>query len=619
MAKTKITIVSLCTLLALAACHKQQAVVTAFPCKMASDNKWGIIASDGKLVAVNAYEHQPSMATEELFWIQEPDNYYRLYHCNRPNKPVTTKKYHQAGNFFEKVTWAQEKPGSPLMLINKRGKTISHVDYYGDHPVAMAHNFKDGMALICTANLKYGYVNTKGRLVVNPAYDMAYDFSDGLALVGLCNAEGQVAWKVINKEGATEFQVSLADCRISESYSCGLLTYRNMKEGYCAAMNKKGKTVFRLPGNIVDVLPYKYDAAICVAVNGVGLANKAGEITIQPNYENGKVVGPDRVALQWKKKWALFDFNGKALSEFVYDEVFEFHHPDYTFVRLDGTYRLINKQGKTVNNNHYELVYTDPIIKRNMPQVFLRNEKTAATRVATNTQAATSAEAANKNTAQPMQAGEQPKAETTRPTPPRQTGNYTQIELVREVSKESPFYEESRKIIAAGLSEDDARNRQMILNYVEHFRTAYTTKDIDFLRQLFSEEALIIVGKVVKETARHPLHLMSRPQIEYNIRSKKSYLTRLQAVFDANREIEVSFEDFNIMRHPTREGFYGVSLKQGYRSDLYSDEGHLFLLWDFRDKQAPLIHVRTWQPSMLSDGVPLPAEDIFNLGNFNLQ
>ena len=28
----------------------------------------------------------------------------------------------------------------------------------------------------------------------------------------------------------------------------------------------------------------------------------------------------------------------------------------------------------------------------------------------------------------------------------------------------------------------------------------------------------------------------------------------------------------------------------------YSDEGYLFLVWDFSDEENPKIHVRTWQP-----------------------
>lgn len=158
----------------------------------------------------------------------------------------------------------------------------------------------------------------------------------------------------------------------------------------------------------------------------------------------------------------------------------------------------------------------------------------------------------------------------------------------------------------------------MILNYVEHLRTSYTTKDIDFLEQLFSEHALIVVGTVV-HTGAEANDYLSPSQVIYNVKSKRQYLDRLKQVFQANKRIDVKFSNFRIMRHPTQAGIYGVSLRQGYSSDIYSDDGYLFLLWDFRDETAPQIHVRTWQPRMLDNDQTLPEESIFNIRNFNLQ
>ena len=189
----------------------------------------------------------------------------------------------------------------------------------------------------------------------------------------------------------------------------------------------------------------------------------------------------------------------------------------------------------------------------------------------------------------------------------------------KNIGKQNPFYGEAKKILSGKLAETDAENRQVILNYVEHLRTSYTTKDIDFLTQLFSEEALIIVGKVIRSTPQTDGKYLPQHQVEYNIKSKRTYLERLKVLFKQNKEINLLFSDFKIMRHPTQEGLYGVTLRQKYSSDLYSDDGYLFLLWDFRDEATPLIHVRTWQPRMLDDRTPLPEEEIFNIRNFNLQ
>lgn len=194
-----------------------------------------------------------------------------------------------------------------------------------------------------------------------------------------------------------------------------------------------------------------------------------------------------------------------------------------------------------------------------------------------------------------------------------QDGRMTDRELKR-MAQSNPFYKEAVKILSGKLSEDDADKRRMILNYCEHLRAAYTTKDIDFLKQVFSEHALIIVGNVVRERPNAETGYMSEERVIYNIRTKKEYIERLGKAFAENKKINVRFSDFRIMRHPTMEGIYGVTLRQQYKSEKYSDDGYLFLLWDFRDKSMPLIHVRTWQPAKDTgkDGTTISISD-FNL------
>lgn len=55
------------------------------------------------------------------------------------------------------------------------------------------------------------------------------------------------------------------------------------------------------------------------------------------------------------------------------------------------------------------------------------------------------------------------------------------------------------KVIKKGSDVTDLRYRQIILDYVEQFRTAYNTKDMPFLEQIYSDDALIITGKVTRQ------------------------------------------------------------------------------------------------------------------------
>ena len=74
------------------------------------------------------------------------------------------------------------------------------------------------------------------------------------------------------------------------------------------------------------------------------------------------------------------------------------------------------------------------------------------------------------------------------------------------------------------------------------------------------------------------------------------------------------FDEVEVAMHPVDVNYYGVTLKQSWNSDGYSDEGHLFLLWDFSNPDMPQIHVRTWQPE---EWIKKTGEKVFSMDDFN--
>lgn len=175
-----------------------------------------------------------------------------------------------------------------------------------------------------------------------------------------------------------------------------------------------------------------------------------------------------------------------------------------------------------------------------------------------------------------------------------------------------------RDIMKNGSAVEDLRTRQIILDYVEHFRTAYVQKDIHFLDQVFSDDALIITGKVVRSRV-DDLHPVVIEQIQYNEYSKSQYLSRLKNhVFPNAKYIHVDFSDIKVSRHPTNNKFYGVQVRQAYDSGSYSDDGYLFMLWDFTDESHPQIHVRTWQPYWMDEAKTrqIPENQIIDINSF---
>lgn len=166
----------------------------------------------------------------------------------------------------------------------------------------------------------------------------------------------------------------------------------------------------------------------------------------------------------------------------------------------------------------------------------------------------------------------------------------------------------------------ELERRMKILSYCERFRTAYNTKDLDFLEQVFSDDALIITGNVVKTKE-------NKMKVSYKKQGKKEYLASLKRAFLRNKWIDVKFSQIGdngevggcpgITQSSENPNYYGVRLRQEWRSSSYNDEGYVFLLWDFTDENHPIIHVRTWQPEWVG-GERLPEKEIFSLSDFDL-
>lgn len=168
------------------------------------------------------------------------------------------------------------------------------------------------------------------------------------------------------------------------------------------------------------------------------------------------------------------------------------------------------------------------------------------------------------------------------------------------------------QIMRSDLEVTDLRRRSMVIDFVEQFRTAYNRKDMNFLEDVYSDDALIITGKVIN---RKPLdgNVSWGSKVEYTSQTKRQYLNKLSSVFKNNSRINIIFEDVKVNKHRTNPNIYGVKLIQHWNTSSYSDKGYLFLLWDFTDEDHPQIHVRTWQPYEET-----PKEEVFELGDFTI-
>lgn len=176
-----------------------------------------------------------------------------------------------------------------------------------------------------------------------------------------------------------------------------------------------------------------------------------------------------------------------------------------------------------------------------------------------------------------------------------------------------------KEIIDEHESVEDLFRRQVIIDFVENYRTSYNRKDIKYIESVFSDNALIITGKVIREKPKsdHALMSLGQDKVVYQKQNKQQYIKRLKKVFSHNRYINVLFDEVEVIQHPKHTDIYGVTLKQEWNADKYRDVGYIFLMIDFQDELNPLIQVRTWQPEKIGERT-LARDEVFDLGDFDI-
>lgn len=156
--------------------------------------------------------------------------------------------------------------------------------------------------------------------------------------------------------------------------------------------------------------------------------------------------------------------------------------------------------------------------------------------------------------------------------------------------------------------------KQIIINFIEQYKTAYCLKDLDFIENVFSNDALIIVGKMVRSEPDKDndqfYEQLNKEFVKYVKLSKADYVSRLAAQFKNKEFINVRFYDNSIDRvMSSSDKVFGIQIAQYYYSSNYRDQGYLFLMFDLRDINNPKIMVRSWQPKKSSDGTIVGMED----------
>ena len=277
-----------------------------FPFRTEAYGRWGIMKYDGTIIFEDEFTEEPISPQNGRFFIENDDDYINIYTLEEKPRQIGDD-YLDIAPFTENVTPATTE-GNAVTLIDKEGKVLKTLDKINNYPITAVSEFRYGYAGICiikdTEEL-LGIINTKGDVVVNPAYEDILIKEN--AFVALSNNEDKMT--IISYGGKILFETNLdkyLDYKILDNYFA--LNKSNEK---WEIFNYQGKLINdQFKSEITDIV----DNIVIYEKNGdYGLMKLNGEIITRNKYEILLALGEERFLGLVDDKVEFFDKEGNVL------------------------------------------------------------------------------------------------------------------------------------------------------------------------------------------------------------------------------------------------------------------------------------------------------------------
>lgn len=233
--------------------------------------------------------------------------------------------------FINHFCYGQEKDTMIYILQNPINKYYYYIDAEGKVLFRSVNNFTFSEGLAAVSNIaepegKAGYIDKRGKMIIEPGASFVTGFSEGLA--AFCDKSG--LWGYISRDGKIKISPVYQS---AEPFSEGLARVKlNNKYGF---IDKNGKTICEFKYDFAGEFK---DGIACVSLKK---ANCPGSVNC----------------------YGYIDFRGKQISELAYNEASDFGNGIAWVGNKDENknlkYALINKSGKILTGFKY--------YSRNMP------------------------------------------------------------------------------------------------------------------------------------------------------------------------------------------------------------------------------------------------------------
>jgi WG containing repeat len=227
--------------------------------------------------------------------------------------------------------------------INGKGEVVVQPQF------AEAFFFAEGLAAVCVEYGKCGYIDGAGQFAISPQFQRASRFSEGLAAVmvgekvGYIDKTGKLA---INPQfpadggprvfGLYTFSGGLARVKVGDKF------------GF---IDKEGKVVINPQFNYAA--PFTEGLAAVTVGGKVGFVGEDGTMVVSPQFEDAQPFSNGLAAVRVGQQVGYIDKTGKLVINPQFDHAYPFSDEGLALVVLEQKVGFVDKAGKYAINPQF--------------------------------------------------------------------------------------------------------------------------------------------------------------------------------------------------------------------------------------------------------------------------
>lgn len=332
--------------------------VEYIPFRFDKNDNWGIMSLDGKILFKDEFKDKPSSVVNGVFRVKTKDGYTVYTASEKPKAIKGLENLQDAGVMSEGLMPIVRK-GERIKFVNIKGKEKFTLMPYKGKELSFVFPFYEGFSKIRTSDWKEGFINTSGKIVVEPQWDNIENFHHGLAVAYKKDKNDNKIYYILNKKGNIIKRLPSDISDVSDFDGKHFVVNKDTEDGYIVILiDKRGNVIKKFPKKIIDVVMLKNKYIYENKDYFWGINDKNDETLIRAKYTYISHLGNDTyLARKENDKYVIIDKDDNVIKEFEDYKAMKYHKELNIIIALNTNNKaeLIKYNGELLSKDEYLL------------------------------------------------------------------------------------------------------------------------------------------------------------------------------------------------------------------------------------------------------------------------